>query len=341
MARIPKPWLREQTKTWYVKIGGVQHPLGRDRKEADRLYHRLMAGEGLGTPVQGMQIGGLLEQFLADCGRTVKPATASWYRDFLGDFAGRYPRLKPADISPRHVRAWLDADRKRPWGQSTRRSAITILKRLLNWGVENRLLPANPIKDYERPAATRRERLISAEEKELILSFYPEPDVFRDFLIAMMESGCRPGEVSAVEAKHVNLQIGAWVMPGKTTSRTGNLRVIYMTPRLAEITERQMVRHPEGPIFRNADGNPWNRQAVNCRFRRKRNRKNDPIPRDITAYLYRGTWTTDALENEVPVATVAELLGHTGTAMVMKHYSRLRQKRDYLRNAMGQATRKG
>jgi integrase len=39
-------------------------------------------------------------------------------------------------------------------------------------------------------------------------------------------------------------------------------------------------------------------------------------------------------------ATVAELLGHTGTAMVMQHYSKLSEKREYLRNAMEQATKK-
>jgi hypothetical protein len=32
MARIPRPWFREQTRSWYVKIDGVQHPLGKDKK---------------------------------------------------------------------------------------------------------------------------------------------------------------------------------------------------------------------------------------------------------------------------------------------------------------------
>jgi hypothetical protein len=85
--------------------------------------------------------------------------------------------------------AWLAAEHKRPWGQSTRRSAITILKRLLNWAVENKLLTENPIDDMERPAATVRERLMTAEEKSRILSWYPEGDPFRDLLIAFTEAG--------------------------------------------------------------------------------------------------------------------------------------------------------
>jgi integrase len=340
MPRIPKPWFREQTQSWYVKIGGVQHLLGKDKKEADRLYHRLMADEGLARPVKGLAIGGLVEQFLADCDKAVEPDTVAWYRSFLDDFADRYPRLKPADIAPRHVRAWLAAERKRPWKQYTQRHAITILKRLLNWGVENRLIAENPIKDMERPAATVRERVLTDEERERILSWYPEGDPFRDFLIAMMEAGIRPGEAMKVTAADVDFTLGVWIIRGKTTRRTGRDRVIYMTPTLSELTRKLVAEHPEGPLFRNARGEPWNRQAINCRFRRKKNRKRDRLDEDITAYVYRHTYGTDALENGVPDATVAELMGHRGTAVLHKHYSKLREKREHLRKAAEQAAKR-
>ena len=43
MPRKPKPWLRKQTKCWYVTIGGRQHNLDSDKKEAEKLFHKLMA----------------------------------------------------------------------------------------------------------------------------------------------------------------------------------------------------------------------------------------------------------------------------------------------------------
>ena len=143
-----------------------------------------------------------------------------------------------------------------------------------------------------------------------------------------------------VTAEDVDFDSGVWILKGKTTVRTGKDRVIYLTPKLKELTRRLVAKYPEGPIFRNEDGNPWNRQAVNCRFRRKKNRKNDPLDRDITAYIYRGTWATDALEAGVPDATVAELMGHSGTAILHKHYSKLREKRDHLRQQAEKATKK-
>jgi hypothetical protein len=60
MPRIPKPWFREQTQSWYVKLNGVQHSLGKDKKAADKQYHRLMAGEGLAIPIRDVSIAGLI-----------------------------------------------------------------------------------------------------------------------------------------------------------------------------------------------------------------------------------------------------------------------------------------
>jgi integrase len=36
----------------------------------------------------------------------------------------------------------------------------------------------------------------------------------------------------------------------------------------------------------------------------------------------------------IPIATVAELMGHTTTAMVMRYYSKLQARRSHLRDAV-------
>lgn len=338
--RVPKPWFREQTQSWYVKIDGVQHPLGKDKKEADKKFHRLMASEGLSRPMKGLSLAGLVEQFLVDSANEVTEKTADWYRYFLDDFSGRYPKLAPTDVAPRHVRAWLNAERKKPWGPTSQRSAVTVLKRLLNWATENRLIAANPIADYEKPAAAVRERVLSEAERDRILAWYPEGDPFRDLLTAMTEAGIRPGEAIKVTADDVDFDLGVWVIKGKTTRRTGKDRIVYMNTTLLALTRRLVARNPTGPIFRNEDGNPWTLQAINCRFRRKKVRKADRLAGDVTAYVYRHSFATDALEKGVPDATVAELMGHSGTAVLHKHYSKLREKREHLRKAAEQATKR-
>ena len=42
----------------------------------------------------------------------------------------------------------------------------------------------------------------------------------------------------------------------------------HLTDRVLEITRRLMLAHPEGPMFRNSDGNPWCVSSVKCRFQR-------------------------------------------------------------------------
>lgn len=45
-------------------------------------------------------------------------------------------------------------------------------------------------------------------------------------------------------------------------------------------------------------------------------------------------FATDALSKGVPDATVAALLGHSGTAMLHKHYSHLTSQATVLRDAL-------
>jgi site-specific recombinase XerD len=54
-----------------------------------------------------------------------------------------------------------------------------------------------------------------------------------------------------------------------------------------------------------------------------------------TAARLRHSFATDALANGVPDAQVAELLGHSETAMLHEHYSHLTARARALRSALG------
>ena len=62
-------------------------------------------------------------------------------------------------------------------------------------------------------------------------------------------------------------------------------------------------------------------------------RKSCGLAKDVTAYVRRHSWATDALERGVLIATVSELLGHTSTAMVSAHHSHLSERTEQLRKA--------
>jgi integrase len=65
----------------------------------------------------------------------------------------------------------------------------------------------------------------------------------------------------------------------------------------------------------------------------RRTRERCGLPHAV-AYGLRRSFATDALANGVPDAQVAELLGHSGTAMLHRHYAHLGAKAKALREAL-------
>jgi integrase len=156
---------------------------------------------------------------------------------------------------------------------------------------------------------------------------------FRQFLTALQETGCRPGEISAVEATHVNQETGVWVLP---QHKTGKPRTVFLTDAMLALTRELVALRPTGPLFLNSRGKPWNRNAIRIRFRNLR--KKFPQFGHFTAYSFRRAYVTDAMERGLGVAQVAELVGHTSTDMVMRHYSQLQARTQYMRDMANKAT---
>jgi len=345
--RSPKPWYRTQNDTWYVCLGGKQIPLAkgkRSKREADEAFHRLMASrDGHAAPVgnasnptdDGSQIlvAVLADQFLDWVHLNLN--CYDWCRQFLQQFATACGHLSVSELKPFHVSQWLAT--KSTWGPSTRCRVIGLLKQVFNWGIEQGLISSNPLRSLKKPKAQRRERILTSGEREKIFEAISD-EAFRSFLTAMVETGARPGEIRILTAAQIDLPNGICVLSKhKTSEKTNRPRVIYLTPTMKEICSRLIERWATGPIFRNHRGMPWTVNAVRIRFRRLR--KKFPELKDVVAYTFRHTYATNALVNGVPIATLAELLGHTSTAMIEAHYGHLATELAYLLRAALQATR--
>jgi len=338
----PEPFFRRHDGWWYVQIGKKQIKLARGPDNEDaawRAYYRVMAQQGPALPAAPLRdptVTAVCNLFLDFSEKAHTPRTYEFYRDFLEDFCGYAGKLRLSELDASHVAAWLD---RHPDWKGCRRGAVIAVKRAFNYAYGEGKVEANPLRTVKKPPPRARERFLTREERQKIYNNYPEGDCFRDFLFALEQTGCRPGEVSAVTAEHVDLRNGLWVLDEhKTEHSTGEPRVVILTPEMVALTRRLMDEHPEGPLFRNEDGRPWNRNAVRCRFRRVRKKLN--LGGDLVAYLYRHAVCTDLLESGTGLAQAAELLGHKGTEMILRHYSKLRERRQHLRDQITRATRK-
>lgn len=338
----PEPFFRRFDGWWYVQIGKRQIKLaqGQDNEDAAwRAYYRVMAKEGPAVPAAPFRdptVTTVCNLFLDFSQKTNAPPTYEWYRDFLEDFCGFAGKLRLSELDSTHVAAWLD---RHPAWKGSRRGAITAVKRAFNYAYNEGKIDTNPMRRVKKPPPRARERDLTPKERQTIFENYPEGDCFRDYLFALENTGCRPGEVAAVTAEDVDLHNELWILhKHKTEHSTGRPRVVILTPEMLVLTKRLLAKQPDGPLFRNEDDRPWNRNSIRGRFRRVR--KKLKLGNDLVAYLYRHAVCTDLLEAGAGIAQTAELLGHKGTETIMRHYNKLRERRQHLRAQITKATRK-
>src|SRR5207302_34650 len=110
----------------------------------------------------------------------------------------------------------------------------------------------------EKPRAGKRNLVIEEAGFETILKAVKD-QLFRDLLQVAWETGARPQELLRVEARHVDAPHSRWVFPPEEAKVKSHPRVVYLSETAMTITQRLVQLWPEGPLFRNEDGNPWTR----------------------------------------------------------------------------------
>jgi integrase len=344
------PWYRKSKNAFYATVAGKKVPLakcgprGEDdaeaRAKARTKWHGLMlardAAVKSGEDKDEQALAVALEAFLEYAEGEYKPKTVLLYTAFL---QGLIDHLKGQGLlgvqvrqfGSAHMDRWL-ASKKKTWGKATRRIAITVVCRALNYAVKRDLITRNLVRNYEKPpiVSRGRESVIPRGEYEMMLAASEER--FRWFLIALWHTGARPGEVASVEAKDYDRDAGAWVLKEHKTDAVGRDRVIHLTPTMVDLTEKLCALYPEGKLFRNRKGNPWVDSVIGKRFGKLRERLK--LKSRSIAYGFRHAFATAQLAAGTPDTHVAALLGHTSTAMVHKHYSHIAGASQVLRDAL-------
>ena len=332
MARTPKPWWREDRQAWFVTIRGVRHNLGPDKKQADKRYYELMAEpEPEPIPKQtGTILSEIYDHFLGWCKKHRAPRTFDWYLERIEPFLKFHPGLTLENLKPKHIRQWLDT--KPDWAPGQQRGAIVALQRPLNWAMEEGEIDSNPIAKIKKPMQGRRDEVVTQEQFDEIIARYEDQE-FVDLLTVAFETGCRPEEILAVEASHVDIERSLWEFPPEEAKGKKAFRIVYLTEKTVEICKRLVEKWPEGKLFRNTSGDPWTAYAINCRFLRLKKH----IGRKLCLYAMRHSFATNALKNGVDPVTVSVLMGHQDASMLSKVYQHLARDPEYLRKAVKRA----
>ena len=266
MAKTPHPWFRKG-RGWFVTLNGKQHNLGRNKQAAFQEFYRLMQTPAEHQRVPGRSMAALIDDYLEFVKRNRSPATYRWYLDLLQKFIVLHKDLTVDDIRPYHVQRWVDGYPH--LAKTSRRNYFRSVKRCMKWATSQGYIDRNPLEHMSIPAGERKEVFVTQAEFEQMLQ-YATPDSIRDLLITTWESGCRPQESLRVQARHVDLVNQRWIIPPSESKGERMTRIVYLTDKAFEITRRLMKQFPQGNLFRNTNGNPWNAQGVNCAIDRIR-----------------------------------------------------------------------
>jgi len=340
MGRPSSPWFWEKRQRWYVRVHGVWHNLGEHPKGAPKpkktkkgwnvpkvirqCFHELMATPKTHKSVDPNSVAAILDDFLTWTQENRAEKTYKGYLDFCQSFLSKWQHLTTDELKPRHVQEWLNE--KTTWNQTTKRSAITCLKRAFNWAVRNYGVDHNPIMGMEKPEANTRTNVVPPEEFEQILKHVADNN-FKDLLIVSYDCGGRPQDVKPLEARHVDLKRQLWVLPREEAKGKRKPRIVYIpTKRALQIIRKRMQKYPEGPIFRNNIGNPWTGYAVKSRFEKLEKK----LGKRYRHYDLRHTWITKKLLAGVDSNIVAALSGHSDTKMIDRVYSHVTEDSKFM-----------
>lgn len=264
MPQHPKPFFRPSRNLWYVQFRGKQINLGPDRDQAFQKYHELMRASP--KAVSSDLVVAVIDAFLDWVKENRASRSYEWYRRHLQNFVSGIPnKLTVGQFKPFHLTQVLASHST--WGPTTKNGLCRAVQRSFRWAERQGLVEKSPVAYFEKPRAKTRQVAITEAEYQVILGNVCNSD-FGDLLVATWETGARPQEIVRVEARHVDLTNNRWVFPAEESKGKRTPRIVYLTERALEITRRRMIKHPNGPLFRNSVGNAWDRYALHCAFER-------------------------------------------------------------------------
>ena len=261
MARRAKPWFRAERGVWFVCHRGKQVNLGEDKAEAFKAFHALMAEPERPAAAPDGSVAALIDAFLDWTQRNCAPRTYDWYQERLQAFVLAIPKnLRVGQLRPMHVTLWFE--RHPRWSITFRSGCVQAVKRFVNWGVKEGYVERSPLLGLAKPSPAARDNHVSPDEFAAMLREVPEGR-FRDVLVVAWETGARPQELRLVEARHVDLKERKWAFPAGESKGKRMPRVVILSAQAVEITRRLVVQRPEGPLFVNEDGKPWDMNSFN------------------------------------------------------------------------------
>lgn len=284
-------------------------------------------------------IGPLLEAYIREASalKTLSPSTirgkSNWAHARL---IPKWGKTDARTLTVPAVRQWVISDLVPALAPVSIRNCLSTMSACLTQAVIDGTLESNPMRGMDLRSIIPRARSgrsrdpidpFNDDEIEAILEAEELEEAKRLWTFALA-SGLRPGELIALRWENTHLQQSYILVsenivtgldgPVKKGTKTGFERIVPLLPSARSALSGVVDR--EGFVFKGLDGVRW-RDAAQLR-RAWRRTLEAACVRYRRLYQTRHTFASKLLERGESITLVANLLGHTTTAMVIKHYGR-------------------
>jgi len=267
-------------------------------------------------------IEAVVRAYLADAKTELAKTTHADRRRVGLAFAAAFAGRQAETLRPSEVKAWILG---RPeWTKPTTQwGALNVVKRILNWAVDDRLLRLNPVKKLRLEQGEPRRPTSEWEFQVMLRASSP---CFRRVLCFLRSEGCRPQDVRELEWPWIVWQLGVAIVP-KTRHKTGRQtkkdKVMVLTPygvKLLLWLQRQTVQRT-GKVFLNQAGRPWTRTAFGQRLQEIRRKTG--LAAAATLHGIRHLAGTTVAREGGSIMLLSKGMGHASTGVTEKFYVNL------------------
>lgn len=196
MGRPAKLWFRKDRNAWHATIHGKKVNFGPDHEKAEREFHRRKSLDASSPNISRLTTGALIDLYLDWAKPRVKDITWESYRRTLQEFIDWYDNVRACDLRAYHLTKWIEEHPT--WNVSSQHLAIAVVKIWNRWCIAQGYLDVNRLAMIKAPKMRSR---IPAPPGDLerLLGAVDNRD-FRNFLVVLLDTGCRPGEIRSLAA---------------------------------------------------------------------------------------------------------------------------------------------
>jgi integrase len=204
--------------------------------------------------------------------------------------------------------------------KATANRVLTIIKAALNRAWRDGKIADDrawrQLEPFEGADQPRVRYLTVAECQRLINASQGE---FRTLVRAALATGCRYGELGALEVRDFNQDVGTLHV---AASKAGKDRHVVLEEEGIDLFKALAVgRLGSEPMLRKPDGTRWLKSHQDRPMREACNKaKIDP---PVSFHVLRHCWASLSVMNGAALMVIAKNLGHSDTRMVEKHYGHL------------------